>query len=378
MSKALIVGSGMVGSEIAHDLSRSPEFSTVTVVDANKANLARVESSKKIRPILGDVLKGPLLAKLLDQVDLVCGALPGRLGFLLMKRVIEQGKNLVDISYTPEDPFQLDKLAKRNGCLLIPQCGVAPGLSNICVGNASSRLANVARVRILVGGLPQHPVPPLNYEFVFSPDDVINEYTREATIIKNGRVTKAPSLSGRGELMFPSVGRLEYFLTDGLGTLTESFTGVDEMGEYTLRYPGHATLMDSLRMLGMLEKKPVTISGAKVEPRKLVLEFMKPLMAHPGRGDLLAFRVEVDGRTEDRKSRRISYRMLDFYNPRTRVSAMARTTAYTCTAVANLVARRAISATGVVPPEKIGRDQRLFRWVKSYLSSHGVKLHITG
>jgi len=378
MSEALIIGSGMVGSEIARDLSRSSKFSTVTVVDANRANLVRVKSTRKIRPVLGDVLKGPLLADLLGEVDLVCGALPGRLGYTLMSRVMELGRDLVDISYTPEDPFQLDKLARKKGCLLIPQCGVAPGLSNICVGNASSMLASVTRVRILVGGLPQHPVPPLNYEFVFSPDDVLNEYTREATIIKNGRVTKVPSLSGRGELKFPPVGKLEYFLTDGLGTLTDSLGGVSEMGEYTLRYPGHAALMESLKTLGLLDKNPVTIDGSSIEPRKLVLELMRPLMAHPERGELLAFRVEVDGKTKNKKARRISYRMLDFYNSRTRVSAMARTTAYTCTAVAHLVARRTVSRTGVVPPEKIGQDQGLFRCIRSYLASRGVKLQVAG
>jgi lysine 6-dehydrogenase len=372
--KALVIGSGLVGSEIARDLARSNSFSEVVVLDAKRENLDRLKG-QRIRTVKTDVFHGSSLKKFLKESDIVCGALPGRLGFEMMRKVIGAGKNFVDISYTPEDPFVLDKIAKNNDCILVPQCGVAPGLSNICVGDASRRLSTVDAVRIMVGGLPRFPKPPLNYQFVFSPDDVINEYTRPARIIKNGQVKAAPALSSIGEIRFPGVGELEFFVTDGLGTLPISFPGIQEMGEYTLRYPGHAGIMKSLRTLGLLDKAPINVNGNPVEPRRIVLEMMRSLTANSRKEDLLAFRVEVRG-NNGRSPEEMIYQMLDFYDPKLKATAMARTTAYTCTAVTHLVAEGKIAKKGVVPPEDIGREERFFRFVRSFLKVRGVLLRI--
>jgi len=315
------------------------------------------------------------LARLLEDSDIVCGALPGRLGFEMMRKVIGAGKDLVDISYTPQDPFALDSLAKKNNCILVPQCGVAPGLSNICVGDASRRFSKVDAVRIMVGGLPRHPRPPLNYQFVFSPDDVINEYTRPARIIDQGHVKFTPALSGMGEMRFPGVGELEFFVTDGLGTLPTSFPNVNEMAEYTLRYPGHARIMESLRTIGLLDKVLIEFDGKSIEPRRVVLELMRSLSRDSGKEDLLAFRVEVRGRI-GRQLGEVRYQMLDFYDPRLQATAMARTTAYTCTAVTHLITQGKIPRKGVVTPEELGTEERLFRFVKMFLKTRRVLLRI--
>ena len=372
--RAVVIGSGLVGSEIARDLARSNTFSEVVVVDAKAENLARLKG-KKIRTVKTNVFHGSVLARLLEDSDIVCGALPGRLGFEMMRKVIGAGKDLVDISYTPQDPFALDSLAKKNNCILVPQCGVAPGLSNICVGDASRRFSKVDAVRIMVGGLPRHPRPPLNYQFVFSPDDVINEYTRPARIIDQGHVKFTPALSGMGEMRFPGVGELEFFVTDGLGTLPTSFPNVNEMAEYTLRYPGHARIMESLRTIGLLDKVLIEFDGKSIEPRRVVLELMRSLSRDSGKEDLLAFRVEVRGRI-GRRLGEVRYQMLDFYDPRLQATAMARTTAYTCTAVTHLITQGKIPRKGVVTPEELGTEERLFRFVKMFLKTRRVLLRI--
>jgi len=372
--RAVVIGSGLVGSEIARDLARSNTFSEVVVVDAKAKNLARLKG-KKIRTVKTNVFHGSVLARLLEDSDIVCGALPGRLGFEMMRKVIGAGKDLVDISYTPQDPSALNSLARRNNCILVPQCGVAPGLSNICVGDASRRLSKIDTVRIMVGGLPRHPRPPLNYQFVFSPDDVINEYTRPARIIDQGHFKTTPALSGIGEMRFPGVGELEFFVTDGLGTLPTTFPNVNEMAEYTLRYPGHARIMESLRTIGLLDKVPIKVDGNSIEPRRVVLELMRSLSLDSGKEDLLAFRVEVRGRI-GRRLGEVSYQMLDFYDPRLRATAMARTTAYTCTAVTHLIIEGKIPKKGVVTPEELGTEERLFRFVKMFLKARRVLLRI--
>ncbi len=371
--KVLVVGCGKVGSEIARDLAGSEEVSSVVVADANKTSLAVLAKTSKVRAERVDIARKAALRTLIREADIVCGALPGRIGFELLGEAVDAGKSIVDISYTPRDPFQLHKRALANDCILVPQCGVAPGFTNMCVGDASRKLDRMTRLRIFVGGLPQDPAPPFNYRVVFSLDDVINEYTRQVRIIEKGALKIVEPLSGRGFLTFPGVGELEYFLTDGLGTLPKSFPHVQEMYELTLRYPGHAQIIDGLRLAGFFDSKKIRVNGTLVEPRKVSLELLKASFSLGSPEDLLALRVEVEGVQGGRKVL-LSYQMLDLFDKRHRTSAMARTTAYPCASVALLVGSGMVKMRGVVPPEKIGQDQKLFGCVLSRLKQRGVRL----
>jgi len=370
--KVLVSGSGKVGSEIARDLARSSEVDSVIVADAQPKNLKNVRGHAKIRTRRLDISQRKPLLAAMRSVDLICGALPGRLGFQLMTYAVEAHRDLVDISYTPENPFKLHAEARDQENIIVPQCGVAPGFTNMCVGDASRRLGTITKVRVFVGGLPQNPVAPLNYRIVFSLEDVINEYSRPARIIANGKEKLVDALSGRGFLNFPGVGRLEYFITDGLGSLPRSFPNVREMYEYTLRYPGHAEIMKTLRVLGFFEDKEVQVNGLAITPRKLSIALLKGAMSLGRPEDLLALRVEVEGKLG--KKSLISYRILDYYDARSKVSAMARTTAYPCTSVALLVGQRKLRSVGVVPPEKIAKEPEHFGFVLSRLRSRGVRV----
>ena len=370
--KILVVGSGKVGSEIARDLARSSEVDSVIVADAQPKNLKNVRGHEKIKTRRLDISQRKPLLAAMRSVDLICGALPGRLGFQLMTIAVEARRDLVDISYTPENPFKLHGKARDQENIIVPQCGVAPGFTNMCVGDASRRLGTMTKVRVFVGGLPQRPTPPLNYRIVFSLEDVINEYSRPARIIEYGKEKLVDALSGRGFLNFPGVGRLEYFITDGLGSLPRSFPNVREMNEYTLRYPGHAEIMKTLRVLGFFEDKEVQVNGLAITPRKLSIALLKSAMSLGRPEDLLALRVEVEGKLG--KKSLISYQILDYYDARNKVSAMARTTAYPCTSAALLVGQRKLRSVGVVPPEKIAKDPEHFGFVLSRLRSRGVRV----
>jgi lysine 6-dehydrogenase len=368
--KVLVVGAGKVGSEIARDLAVSPEVDSVTSADASRENLKRVKrANSNIRTQLLDISQKKRVDSALQKVDIVCGALPGRLGFQLMKEAAEVGIDLVDISYTPQDPFRLDSKARRNDSVIVPQCGVAPGLSNMCVGDASRTLGRLDSVKIFVGGLPQKPEPPLNYRVVFSLEDVINEYSRPVNVIENGRRKLVQPLTSGGIMTFPGVGRLEYFLTDGLGSLPRSFPRTREMYELTLRYPGHADIMETLRVLGFFSQTEVEVNGVKVAPRSVSLELLRPEMSKGRPEDLLALKVTVTGYRSV-----ATYEVLDFYDRKKRVSAMARTTAYPCTSVAVLIGRGRLDEQGVVTPEKIARDQNHFGFIVERLRDHGIKL----
>ena len=375
--KILVVGCGKVGSEIVRDLGASDEVDSVVAMDVSSQNLKLLKKRipSKLQTVKLSISQETRFHDLLGKVDLVCGALPGRLGFDLMTETVKAGRDTVDISYAPRDAFLLQRKAKEVGCRVVPQCGVAPGFTNMCVGDASRRMNQMKSVEIFVGGLPEKPEPPLNYRIVFSLEDVVNEYSRHANVIEKGKRKKVEALSGRGYTGFPGVGRFEYFLTDGLGSLPRSFPRTREMHEFTLRYPGHADMMSTLRVLGFFDRKSVKIGGVEVEPRQLTIELLRGAMSRGSPEDFLALRVDVKGLSRGKKIH-LRYQLLDHYNRRSGVSAMARTTAYPCTSVALLVGRGEIKETGIVTPESIAQDQRLFQFVLDRLAERGVKMKV--
>src|SRR5947209_12222764 len=156
-------------------------------------------------------------------------------------------------------------------------------------------MEKMSSVEIFVGGFAEKPEPPLNYRIVFSLEDVVNEYSRPVQVIEEGKRKKVDALSGRGHVGFPGVGKLEYFLTDGLGSLPRSFPRTREMHEFTLRYPGHADMMSTLRVLGFFERNSVRIGGVEVEPRQLSIEMLRGAMSRGSPDDFMALRVEVKG-----------------------------------------------------------------------------------
>ncbi|HEV2118911.1 MAG TPA: saccharopine dehydrogenase C-terminal domain-containing protein [Candidatus Bathyarchaeia archaeon] len=376
--KVLVVGCGKVGSEIARDLAGSSDVDSVVAMDASSQNLNLLKKRvpRKLQTVKVSISQKPRFHALLGKVDLVCGALPGRLGFDLMTQTVKAGRDTVDISYTPRDAFLLQREAKEAGVRIVPQCGVAPGFTNMCVGDASSKLDQMKSVEIFVGGLPEKPEPPLSYRIVFSLEDVLNEYSRPVQVIEEGKRKKVEALSGRGHINFPRVGKLEYFLTDGLGSLPRSYPKTRDMHEFTLRYPGHADMMRTLRVLGFFERKPVKIGGVLVEPRQLSIELLRGAMSKGSPEDLLALRVDVRGLSLGKRIH-LRYQLLDHFNRKSRVSGMARTTAYPCTSVALLVGRGRIKETGIVTPEKIAQDEGLFRFVLDRLAKRGVDMKMS-
>jgi len=373
--KILVVGCGKVGSEIARDLAASDEVDSLIAMDASSENLKllRRRVPKKVQTVRLSISQKQRFHDLLGRVDLVCGALPGRLGFDLMTETVKAGKDTVDISYTPRDAFQLQRKAKEVGCRVVPQCGVAPGFTNMCVGDASRKLDKMMSVKIFVGGLPEKPEPPLNYRVVFSLEDVVNEYSRPVQVIEEGKQKKIEALSGRGLTSFPGVGKLEYFLTDGLGSLPRSYPRTREMHEFTLRYPGHADMMSTLRVLGFFERKRARVGSIVMEPRELAIELLRGAMSKGSPEDFLALRVDVKGMS-GRKRIHLRYQLLDHFDRKSGVSAMARTTAYPCTSAALLLGRGEIKEAGIITPEKIAQDPRLFRYVLARLAERGVKM----
>jgi len=352
--KIVVLGAGRVGSTIAADLATEPQFH-VLAVDRNPGRLAALHAHPAIERATGDLGDPATIRDFASGADLIVSAVPGHMGSSTLRAVLESGVDVVDISFFPEDPFELDDLARRGGVVAIVDCGVAPGLSNLLVGRVAARLDRVERVSIYVGGLPAVRDWPYEYRAVFSPVDVIEEYTRPSRIVRSGQPVVKPALSGRERLTLAGVGTVEAFLTDGLRTLLRTIPA-DEMTEKTLRYPGHADLMEILRETGFFDVNPVDVPGGRARPIDVTAALLSATWAlREGDEDLTVLRVAVEGVTGSRRLR-TTFDLLDRFDRATGTTSMARTTGFTATAAARWVARGGVPDAGIIPPELLGAD----------------------
>jgi len=367
--KIIILGAGLVGRAMALDLVAEPEFE-VTSADLNEKRLKELDRTG-IKTIKKDLSSAKNIKEIIGKQDLVINALPGFLGFQSLKASLEAGKNVVDIAFFPEDPFELESLAKKNGVTAIIDCGVAPGLSHMLAGYGFSRLDRALSLLIYVGGLPAIRQWPFEYKAVFSPLDVIEEYVRPVRLKENGRLIIKPALSESEYLDFPGLGTLEAFNTDGLRTLLHTLD-FQEMKEKTLRYPGHREKMLMLREAGFFESQPIEISGQKIRPLDFTARVLfSKLKLNPGEEDLTIMRVIVSGDKNGKKTNLI-FDLLDRYDPETGIHSMARTTGYTATQVVRAFSQGLIKRKGVVAPEFLGMDINVFSFIRKGLENKKI------
>ena len=371
--KVVVLGAGRVGAAIARDLAGDPDL-RVTAADASDVALGALEETADLELRRADLSDPEELNAVVKAHDLVVGALPGHLGFRSLRTVIEAGRDAVDISFFAEDPFDLHDRALERGVRVLVDCGVAPGLSNLILGRDRAELERVDRFECLVGGLPVTRFRPFEYRAPFSPADVIEEYLRPARIRRRGGIVVREALSEVEPVDFPEIGTLEAFLTDGLRTLLQT-TDVPEMVEKTLRYPGHAETMRTLREAGFLARDPVDVDGVEVSPLALSSQLLEELWRfREGEEDLTVMRVTVEGRSARGRALRRTYHLLDRYDRDTGTLSMARTTGYTCTACVRLLARDRFPRPGVSAPEHLGARAGCLDFVLEELESRGVTI----
>ncbi len=367
--KIVVLGAGLVGKAMALDLASEPEFD-LTSVDLKPEALAEL-AADGIMVIGQDISQSEATKDLVSGYDLVINAVPGYLGFKSLKACLEAGRKVVDISFFPENPFELDSLAKEQKLTAAVDCGVAPGLSNMLAGYGLSQLDKASSVTIYVGGLPVIRKWPFEYNAVFSPVDVIEEYLRPARCLENGQLVIKPALSEPEFLEFEKLGTLEAFITDGLRTMIETLT-VPEMVEKTLRYPGHREKMLALRQAGFFSEQPVEIAGQKVRPVDLSAKILFPrLNVEAGEEDLTILRVVVSGE-KDGQPLRLTYDLFDRFDRKSGIHSMARTTGYTATAVARAVARGLIKKNGIIAPEFLGLEPEVFNFIRKELLNREI------
>lgn len=370
MKKILVLGCGMVGRAIVKDMAKDY---AVKVMDISKENLSKLKNSGGVKKIRADATDLKTLKRHSNDCDLLISAVPGFLGFKVLKKIIKCKKNVVDISFFGGDAFELNKLAKKNKVTAIVDCGVAPGLSNIILGYHNSRM-KINSFECMVGGLPIKREWPYQYKAPFSPIDVIEEYTRPSRIVKNGKIIVKEALSDTEILDIEPVGELEAFNTDGLRSLLKTMK-IPNMTEKTLRYPGHTELIKVLRESGFFSDKKLNVNGNKISPLEITTRLLFPIWKlGDEEEEFTVLKINISG-TKDDKNICYEYSLYDKFDRKTKVSSMARTTGYTCTAVARLVLGGKFSQKGICPPEFIGAQRANLESVINDLEKR--EIHIT-
>ena len=365
MSKIIVLGAGMVGSAMAIDMAINHD---VTLTDINADVLKKVQQKAETLSVqVVDVTNKSALQNSIKPFDLVICAVPGFLGFKTMEYILEAKKNVVDISFFPENSLLLDKLAKENDVTAIVDCGVAPGMGNILLGFHNERM-KVTGFECLVGGLPKVKKWPFNYKAPFSPVDVIEEYTRPARYVENGQMVIREALTDCELVEFEKVGTLEAFNSDGLRTLIDTMPHIPDMKEKTLRYPGHVEYIRVLKDSGFFNNSPVEVGGTEVSP----LEFTSKILFDEWKlgeteEEITVMRITIKGEQQE-----IVYTLYDEFCAGTQTSSMARTTGYTATAAANMFLEGLFPEKGVFPPELVGRHEACYNYILNYLKERNV------
>lgn len=358
--RMLVLGAGLQGSACAYDLLQDKEVSEVRLADVHAAPLASFlapYSGPRLLPTTLDVRDRDAVLGAMRECDAVMSAIPYYLNYELAKLAVEAGVHFCDLGGNTEIVFKqktLDEEAKRKNITVVPDCGLAPGMVNILAEYGIKQLDKVSAVRIFVGGLPQHPEPPLNYMLVYSLEGALDYYTTLSWVLRDGKRTQVQALSEREPVKFEKpLGELEAFHTaGGLSTMAFRYEGKVPVMEYkTLRYPGHAALMEDIRSLGLLDLEPVDVKGMKVVPRDAFIAIVGPKLRKPKGRDLVALRVVVSG-TKGNKPVTHTFELVDRYDEKHDISAMMRTTGYSLSITGLMQVRGQVKPAGVHTPDE--------------------------
>jgi len=370
MSNIIVLGAGMVGSTMAIDMAKKHN---VTITDFSELALEKaIKKCDKLIPEVLDVTNKEELKGIIKPFDLVICAVPGFLGFETLKTIIEAKKNVIDISFFPENSLALDTLAKEKNVTAIVDCGVAPGMGNIILGYYNEKL-KLTDFECLVGGLPKVKKWPFRYKAPFSPVDVIEEYTRPARYVENGHIVVKEALSDCEFVEFEGIGTLESFNSDGLRSIIYTMPHIKNMKEKTLRYPDHIEYIKVLKESGFFNEEKINIDGNMISP----LAFSSKILFNEWKlGDteeeLTVMRITLKGTNKKGEHKTIVYNLHDKYCTKTNVSSMARTTGYTATATANMFLDGLFREKGVFPPELLGNKKGVLNYVLNYLEERNV------
>lgn len=358
--KMLVLGAGLQGSACAYNLLQDNRIESVTVADLHPGELPEFLApwrGGRLRTVALDARDSAAVTTLMQGHAAVMCALPYYFNEPMTRAAIASGAHFSDLGGNTaivQEQKALHDQARAAGLSVIPDCGLAPGMVNILAAEGIRRMDQARTVRIYVGGLPQHPEPPLNYQIVYSLEGALDYYTTPSWVLRNGKAVEVDALSELEPVDFPApVGRLEAFHTGGgISTMPFAWEGKIETMEYkTLRYPGHVAIMKPIRELGLISNDPIDVKGQQVRPRDLFIAATHPKLYRPEGHDLVALRVTVEG-TRGGVEAVETFELVDRYDAAIGMSAMMRTTGFSLALTGIMQADGTITDFGVHTPDE--------------------------
>jgi lysine 6-dehydrogenase len=380
--KMLVLGAGLQGCACAYDLLQNRDVEQVTLADLRPEKLPKFLSGDwggRLRTLRLDVSDSAAVRAAFAGQAAVMSAIPYYYNGPMARSAVEGGCHFSDLGGNTEIVLEQKKLhqqAEAKGISVIPDCGLAPGMVNILAAEGIRRLDRAERVKIFVGGLPQTPEPPLNYQIVYSLEGALDYYTTPSWVLRGGKPVQVEALSEVESVEFPSpVGTLEAFHTGGgISTLPFAYQGKIDVMEYkTLRYPGHAAVVRPIRELGLLASDPIDVKGNKVVPRDVFIAAVSPKLTKPNGRDLVALQVQVSGK-KNGKSQSVTFRLIDYYDTKHGISAMMRTTGYSLSITGQMQVDGRVKVKGVHTPD----EAIPFSDYVTELGKRGVKIEEVG
>lgn len=349
-SKFLVLGAGMMGRAIAYDLVQSKGRDSLIVIDTNPDACRFLRDWLDVEVHNLDVNSPEIDQHIKDSKSVIC-ALPYDFNLGFMKKAIAAGVHFCDLGGNDDivrSQLKLGLKAKKADVLCIPDCGLAPGMANVLGAHLANQFETVDELTIRVGGLPQNPVPPLNYQLVFSVSGLINEYKEQCKVLRDGQITHIKPMEDIEEIEFEGIGKFEAFTTSGgAAWLPEIYHGkMNTMDYKTIRYPGHAEIFRSILKLGLADE--YEISPGTTLREVLEGQILKNLSGNDE--DVVLVRVTASGNIDGSYVTK-SMDIIDYYDRKNKITAMMRTTSFPTSIIAQMVLDGEITERGVKTPE---------------------------
>jgi len=373
----IVLGTGMIGTTVVSEIAKFKEIDVVTAVDVNQVSIDKcleVADNSKVIGKVASLATEEDIAKVLIGADLAVACLPHSLSFSAINAAIKSKCHLVDLVGSKfSEKMTLHKEAQAAGIIIVPGCGVAPGITNFLAAQGIEMLDEAEEAVMICGGIPRYPVPPLWYQVVFRLESVLGLYTKPATAIENWEIVKLPPLSGLEKTTFPEpVGDCETVITDAHSTAFALKGKVKNLYEKTVRYPGHWEKMKILSELGFLDNNPIKIDGITTTARTFAEKIIAPKMMGNSNEDITVMRVQVSG-IQAGLSTTYTWEMVSLYDHDRKITSMAKNTAIPAVLVAKWIAMKKINETGVIPIESLIVKER-FQPFLDELHSLGIEI----
>ena len=373
----VVLGTGMIGTTVVREIAAYSHVSKVTAVDGIKESVDRcvdISANSKVCGKAARLQNEKDIYEVIKDADLAIACLPHSLSLPAINAAIDAKCHLVDLVGSKfDEKKKLEKKSKEAGIVIVPGCGVAPGITNFLAAQGIELLDEADEAVMVCGGIPRYPLPPLWYQIVFRLESVMGLYTRPALAAENGEIISLPPLSGLEKITFPEpVGECEAVITDAHSTAYTLKDKVKKLYEKTVRYSGHWSKMSVLSELGFLDDNLIELDGFQISPRNFTAKILGPQLRGKSHEDITVVRVIVKGKKDGRKVTH-TWEMVDFYDHERGITSMAKTTAVPAMLMAIWILNGKVSETGVVPIEEIIVGNRFNEFIKEL---EGKGIHI--